>query len=63
MRCSASAMYANYNICNFEAMLRRGIYGFMQRIEASNNTIVQTILQSWTMRFKIWDHWIKALYT
>ena len=30
-RSTASAMYATHNICNFETMLRRNIYGFMQR--------------------------------
>ena len=30
-RSTASAMYATHNICNFETMLRKNIYGFMHR--------------------------------
>ena len=30
----------------FIALLRRRFYGYMQMIKASNNTILQTILQS-----------------
>ena len=39
-RSSASAMYATH-ICNFETMLRKNIYGFMQRLEHSTNTIIR----------------------
>ena len=34
--CSASTMYAENNICNFEAMLRKSIYRFIQRLQDSH---------------------------
>ena len=37
---SASEMYATYNIENFKALLRKAIYGFIQRLEDSSNVIV-----------------------
>ena len=61
-RSSASAMYATHNICNFETMLRKNIYGFMQRLEHSTNTIIRNLYQSWIVRCDIWSSWIKSLY-
>ena len=61
-RSSASAMYATHNICNFETMLRKNIYGFMQRLEHSTNTIIRNMYQSWIVRCDIWSSWIKSLY-
>ena len=62
-RSSASTMYANNNICNFETTLRKNAFGFMQRLEQSTNTIITTLYQSWIVRFDIWNTWIKSLYT
>ena len=61
-RSSASAMYATHNICNFETMLRKNIYGFMQRLEHSTNPIIRNLYQSWIVRCDIWSSWIKSLY-
>ena len=62
-RSSASAMYAQHNICNFETMIRKSIYGFMQRLENSTNSIICTLYNSCLVRFVIWNHWIESLYT
>ena len=61
-RSSASTMYATHNICNFETMLRKNIYGFMQRLDHSTNTIIHNLYQSWIVRCDIWSSWIKSLY-
>ena len=61
-RSSASTMYATHNICNFETMLRKNIYGFMQRLDHSTNTIIRNLYQSWIIRCDIWSSWIKSLY-
>ena len=61
-RSSASAMYATHNICNFETMLRKNIYGFMQRLEDSTNTRIRNLYQSWIVRCDICSSWIKSLY-
>ena len=62
-RSSASAMYAEHNICNFETTIRKSIYGFMQRLENSTNSIICTLYNSCLIRFVIWNHWIESLYT
>ena len=54
-RNSASTMYATHNICNFETMLRKNIYGFMQRLDHSTNTIIRNLYQSWIVRCDIWS--------
>ena len=48
---SVSEMYATHNIENFEALLRKVIYGFIQRLEDSSNVIIQTLTESWTICF------------
>ena len=61
-RSIASTMYANHNICSFETMLRKTLFGFMQRLKNSTNTIICTLYQEWIVRFKIWNSWIESLY-
>ena len=39
------------------------IYGFMQRLENSANSIICTLYNSCLVRFVIWNHWIESLYT
>ena len=41
--CSASTMYVINNICSFEAMLIKGIYRCMQRLQDSDNLLIQSI--------------------
>ena len=62
-RNSARAMYANYNISNLEAILRKHIYNFIQRLKKCTNSIIQVLMQSWNTKFEIWNHWHKTLYT
>ena len=62
-RSSARAMYAQHNICNFETTIRKSIYGFMQRLENSTNSIICTLYNSCLVRFVIWNHCIELLYT
>ena len=42
-RCSASAMYANFGINNFETTIRKSTYGFIQRLAKSTNSLIMTI--------------------
>ena len=55
-RSSASAMYANYNICNLEAILRKNIYNFIQRLENCTHSIIQVLMHSWHTTFEAWKH-------
>ena len=56
---SASGMYAMHNIDNFEALLRKTLYGFVQRHENSANKIIATLIKS----LNDWHCWISRLYT
>ena len=60
-RSSASTMYVNHNISNFETTLGKNTFRFMQRLEQSTNTIISTLYQSWIARFNIWNSWTKSL--
>ena len=61
-RFSASAMYANFGIQNFEAVIRKSTFGFTQRLAKSTNTLIMAIESSWIVRIDIWDFWQKSLY-
>ena len=52
---STSTMYAENNICNFKAMLRKRIYRFIQRLQDSDNLLIQCICKSWVIKFSIWS--------
>ena len=67
-RCSASAMYANFGINNFEAIIRKSTFGFIQRLTKCTNSIIVTTEKSWIVRIDIWDlgpknfvHWSSNL--
>ena len=55
-------MYANYDLSNLDTVIRRSLYGFMQRLSVSQHSIVRAIEQSWLVRIKLWDAWAKVLY-
>ena len=61
-RSSASAMYANFGINNFEATIRKSIFGFIQRLAKSTNSLIVTIEKSWIVRIDIWNFWQQILY-
>ena len=52
---SASEMYAKHNIDNFEALLRKVIYGFIQRLEDNTNVIIHNLTRSGTICFVDWQ--------
>ena len=61
-RSSASAMYANFGIQNFEAVIRKSTFGFIQQLVKSTNSHIMAIEGSWIIRIDIWDFWQKTLY-
>ena len=61
-RSSASAMYANFGIQNFEVVIRKSTFGFTQRLAKSTNTLIMAVESSWIVRIDIWDFWQKTLY-
>ena len=61
-RCSASAMYVNYNLHNLDTVIRRNLFGFIQRLSISQNSIIRALEHSWHIKIKLWDCWTKILY-
>ena len=57
-RCSASAMYANFGINNFEATIRKSTFGFIQRLAKSTNSLIMTIEKSWSVCIDLWNIFI-----
>ena len=43
-------------------MLRKNIFGFLQRLENNTNTISCILYQSWIVRFETWRRCIESLY-
>ena len=60
-RCSACAMYANFGINNFEAIIRKSTLGFIQRLAKSTNSLIVTIEKSWIVRIDICNFLAKNL--
>ena len=60
-RCSASAIYANFGINNFEVTIRKSTFGFIQRLAKSTNLLIETIANSRSVRIDIWNVWQKTL--
>ena len=58
----STAMYANHDLPNLDTVTRRSLYGFIQRLSVSQHSIVRTIEQSWLVRIKLWNVWVKVLY-
>ena len=56
-RSSASTMYVVNNIDSLEVLVRKRIFGFMERLNNSDNTIIKCINNSWILRFDIWSPW------
>ena len=54
-RSSASTMYAVNNIDSLEVLVRKRIFGFMERLNNSD-TIIKCINNSWILRFDIGVH-------
>ena len=61
-RSSASTMYAVNNIDSLEVVVIKRIFGFMERLNNNDNTIIKCINNSWILRFDIWSPWNDLLY-
>ena len=61
-RSSASTMYVVNNIDSLEVLVRKRIFGFMERLNNSDNTIIKCINNSWILRFDIWSPWNDLLF-
>ena len=62
-RDSASQMFVSNNMSNFDSILRRCIYGFIQRLQRSSNYLILTLLSCWQIRYgAMWRFWNSSLY-
>ena len=62
-RDSASQMFVSNGLPNFDAMLRKSVYSFIQRLHKCENQLVQTLLSCWKVRNNsMWNRWNKCLY-
>ena len=63
-RASASMMFAENNVLNFESLVRRNVFSFMERIKTSQNTLIATVCASIaTSHGPLFEHWDRLLYT
>ena len=53
-RSSASKMFVDNNIPNFEALLRKEMFSLTSRLSVSTNTIIGAIKNCWLMKYVIW---------
>ena len=52
----------SYDLLNIGTVIRRSLFGFIQRLSVSQNSIVRSIELSWFVRIELWDFWTKTLY-
>ena len=62
--CSASEMFVNNNIYNFEGRLRKNINDFTMRIGSSSNLLIATLREnSFILAGPLRQKWIRSVYT
>ena len=62
MTCSASQMFADNNLLNFEALMRKMSNTFINRLISSDNAIIKVLLDNLVARERIWEYWYSILY-
>ena len=61
IRCSASQMFADNNLLNFEALMRKMSNTFINRL-ISSNFIIKVLLDNMVARERMWEYWYSILY-
>ena len=61
-RSSASTMYVVNKIDSLEVLVKKRIFGFMERLNNSDNTIIKCINDSWTLRLLISIYVLYVMY-
>ena len=62
MKCSASQMFADNNLLNFEALMRKMSNAFINRLISSDNAIIKVLLDNMVARARMWEYWYSILY-
>ena len=61
---SASHMFVTSHVDNFDAFMRKNVYGFIQRLRAIENNLVKCVLScAYNIPNGIWQRWLTLLYT
>ena len=63
MRCSASQMFADNNLLNFEALMRKMSNTFINRLLSSDNAIIKVLLDNMVARERECGNVGTAYYT
>ena len=61
MRCSASQMFADNNLLNFEALMRKMSNTFINRLISSDNAIIKVLLDIMVARERMWEYWYSII--
>ena len=61
--CSASGMFVFNDIPSFMELWRNYIYGFMQQLINSDNSVVAATVSSFRLSSALWRRWESVLYT
>ena len=61
-RSSASSMFVTNGLCTFDALLRKQMYGFMERLSRSGNMIVRQVYDGLYFSSDLRKLWIKSLF-
>ena len=56
LRCSASQMFADNNLLNFEALMRKMSNTLINRLISSDNAIIKVILDNMVARERMWEY-------
>ena len=62
MRCSATQMFADNNLLNFEALMRKMSNTFISRLISSDNAIIKVLLDNMVARERMGEYWYSILY-
>lgn len=61
-RCSASNMFTESNVNSFDSIRRKHIFGFRNRIDNSNNSVLKTLYNSRLFTSSLNKEWTSLLY-
>ena len=56
-------MHANNNIDSFKTLMRKRTFGIIERLEKSENSIIECLTNLWIIMFDVWNCWNMFLFT
>ena len=46
----------------FETLLRKRTFGFIEKLEKCENFIIESLTNSWIIKFDMWNSWNRILF-